>query len=394
MDNANIYTDNLDLYIDNLSNNSATYIRVTNSHAIFDAIDVQAQTLAVNIWPNTSNGTLHVGGSLYVAGAASISSAVIGNLVVSASTVLQGNTAVAGSIAIQGNLAVSGSFVNGNATIQNLQTTSGHVSGGLTVDARMVLAGGSNIDVAALSNNVSQQVLYGTTTGSRMVVIDGTNAVPSGMGNQPALFVQKYINSGQPTEHNQTVGGLFADVEIKGSGNANQPISGAFIGGMVSANTLGTNLGSSSVPAYDTLGDTIGFAMFASATGVPGNGHTITGGWSWAKGPSIDATTYAHLPVANWSLAGHEVNLTINHPDVADTAPWNTRTFPFNTPAYEAGNGSSVGLRLYNYRKPSTGLADWTFGLSMGGEPQNGDFGSTALSNYSGFHTGILVDKT
>jgi hypothetical protein len=57
------------------------------------------------------------------------------------------------------------------------------------------------------------------------------------------------------------------------------------------------------------------------------------------------------------------------------------------------GNGSSVGVLASNYRTPGAGVLDWTFGIALSGTPNDGNYSSTNLANWNGFHTGILLDK-
>jgi hypothetical protein len=249
-----------------------------------------------------------------------------------------------------------------------------------TISGLTTMAGGITV-TPPLSNNVQQETLNGVTTPTRLTVIEGTSASPSSNGAQPMLWLQKYTNGSQSSEYSQTVGGFFNDLEIAGSGSSSSPTLGAWIGGMSSVNNNGRNVGTSTSPAYDAKGDTVGFAGFARNNGVPGNGHIITGLWGWAEGPTISATEYANLPAWNWSICGIEVNLTINSPDVGPQGGL-------------LGNGSSVGYLASNYRPVSAGVMDWTFGMALAGSPNDGNYTNPAISDWNGFHTGILIDKT
>lgn len=230
------------------------------------------------------------------------------------------------------------------------------------------------------SNNVTQETLAGVTEGTGMGLYAGTSASPDNVDTQPILWLQRHTIKSQSAATSQTVGGYFSDVEVHGSGTSTSPTLGAWIGGMSSVNGLGTNVGTSTAPAYDTVGDVVGFAGFAANNGVPGDGHIITGLWGWAKGPTIDATTYGNLPSQNWTICGMEVNVTVHSPDVGVQTGL-------------IGNGSSVGYLATNYRPVGAGVLDWTFGMVFAGTPNDGNYNSTNLADWNGFHTCILIDK-
>jgi hypothetical protein len=233
---------------------------------------------------------------------------------------------------------------------------------------------------ATAANNVAQEVITGVTQPSTLGLYSGTSAAPNTTDHQPVLWVQRYTSSSQASITDQTVGGTFVDVEVQGSGSTASPTLGAWIGGLYSVNSNSHNIGGDGAPAFDQGGDMIGVAGFARNTGVPGNGHIITGMWGWAEGPTLDATAYANLPAWNWSIAGLEVNLTINSPDVGVQNGL-------------IGNGSSVGLLATNYRTAGAGLMDWTFGMVLAGTPVDGNYSSNNVADWNGFHTGIMVDK-
>jgi hypothetical protein len=231
-----------------------------------------------------------------------------------------------------------------------------------------------------IANNVAQEVLKGTDHPTRMGLFEGSAAAPDTLTQQPIMWVQKYTKFSSAAATDQAVGGVFTNVQVDGSGSSGSPTLGAWIGSLTVTNSIGSNVGTSTAPAYDQMGDVIGVAGFARASGVPGSGHIITGTWSWAEGPTIDATTFAHLPAQNWSICGHEINLTINSPDVGVQTSL-------------IGNGSSVGLLCNNYRTVGAGIIDWTFGHVLAGTPNDGNYSSTDIADWNGFHTGYLIDK-
>ena len=195
------------------------------------------------------------------------------------------------------------------------------------------------------------------------------------------VWAQNYVKYNYPSDaFAQNIGGVFADVEVIGSGTSASKIQGTWTSILGNTVNNGVNQGSSTSQSWDTEGSVIGVAGFARATGFPGNGHIITGLWGWPEGPSLDATTYANLPSANWSLCGLEVNIQINHPDVGEQSSL-------------VGQGNSVGNLLFNYRDTGTGVRDWTFGVCFTGSPQDGNYSNTNVNDWNGFYTGILLDK-
>lgn len=232
---------------------------------------------------------------------------------------------------------------------------------------------------STLSNNITEETVQASAP-TCLYLKDGTSGTPNSTTTNPPLWIAKYVSKSQTVEGSQQVSGAFIDVEVKGSGSAASPTKGAYIGTLSSVNTLGTNTGTSLAPTWDTKGDTVGMAGFACNSGVPGDGHIVTGVWGWACGPTLDATTYANLAAANWSIVGFEANVTVNSPDVGVKTSLN-------------GNGSSAGYLCNNYRTAGIGQQDMTFGYVLAGTPNDADYTSTTKTNWNGYHTGILVDK-
>jgi hypothetical protein len=229
------------------------------------------------------------------------------------------------------------------------------------------------------TNNITQQIEWFTTTGTQLGVYQGQLTNPNTTKNPP-IFVQRYLRANMAGEYDQTVGTMFVDTEIVGSGTTT-PNYGAYKGGLFSTNAINTNRGTPSAPNFDFRGDVIGLAGFAYNSGAS-IGHITTALWGWANGPTLDATTYANL-VGNFTTAGLEINLTYNHPDPTTV----TGITPFII-----GKGASVGIFESNYRAPGSGVKDWTFGQVISGVPDTNNYSDTNPNNWNGVHTGILVD--
>lgn len=231
------------------------------------------------------------------------------------------------------------------------------------------------------ANNVSPTLMY-FDKASVIGLFDGTDSAPNTVDNDPVLWAQKYTkydNGSDSFAHN--VGGLFGSVIIKGSGvTGATDTDGTWIGALGNAVMSGVNQGTSGSPDFDAYGNVIGTAGFARSTGYPGDGHIVCGQWGYAEGPTLDATTYANLPATNWSLVGHEVNIQINHPNLG-------------AQSLLVGKGSSAGGLYKNYRTPGTGVMDWTFGAVFDGTPNDNNYTGTDVSVWSGFYTGLLIDK-
>lgn len=230
-------------------------------------------------------------------------------------------------------------------------------------------------------NNVSPTSMAMTRPGV-MGVFEGTQSNPDTNDRNPVLWAQKYTrydSDGDRFAHN--AGGVFGEINLLGTGQAGaNDTEGTWIGVLGNAVISGTNQGTAVSPDYDAYGSAIGVAGFARATGYPGDGNIITGAWGYAEGPVLDATTLANLPATNWSLVGLESNVQINHPDIGEQS-------------ILVGKGTSVGLLNFNYRTPSTGVKDWTFGIVYNGTPNDGNYSSTDIDNWNGFYCGILLDK-
>ena len=231
---------------------------------------------------------------------------------------------------------------------------------------------GINSGAAQGTNNVSQEKLTGTTGYNWLGVSDGTVGAPS-TTTDPPIFVQRHVLRDLGSEYAQTVTGHFVDIVAHGSGTTT-PARGATMAGLFSNTCAGVNQGSTSSPNFDLNGDCIGLAGFAASNGALYNGHITTGVWAWGKGPTLDATTYANLPATNWSTVGSEINVSYNHPD-----PGVQSTL--------VGKGTTVGQLINNYRPQNAGIADLTFGQFYSGVPNDGNYGSTDITNYSGYHT-------
>ena len=229
------------------------------------------------------------------------------------------------------------------------------------------------------TNNVVQQIEWFTTTGTQLGVYQGQAANPNAVKNPP-VFMQRYLRANMAGEYDQTVGTMFVDTEIVGSGTGT-PGYGAYKGGLFSTNAINTNRGTPSSPNFDYRGDVIGLAGFAYNSGAS-IGHITTGIWAWAQGPTLDATTYANLS-GNFTTAGLEINMSYNHPDPTTV----TGITPFII-----GKGASVGLFESNYRAPGSGVKDWTFGQVISGVPDTNNYTDTNPNNWNGVHTGILID--
>jgi hypothetical protein len=230
-------------------------------------------------------------------------------------------------------------------------------------------------------NNVSPTAMT-FDKASVLGCFDGTDAQPNAVDNDPAIWAQKYTKFDNGTNRfAHEVGGVFGSVVIKGSGTTGATdTDGTWIAMLGNAALKGTNQGSAAAPDFDAYGNTIGVAGFSHTTGYPGDGNIVCGVWGYAEGPTLDATTYANLPATNWSLVGHEVNVQINHPDLG-------------TKTLLVGKGSSAGGLYKNYRTPGTGVMDWTFGAVFDGTPSDNNYLGADVSLWSGFYTGILIDK-
>jgi hypothetical protein len=231
------------------------------------------------------------------------------------------------------------------------------------------------------SNNVQPTSMPMTRPGV-FGVFEGTLAAPDTKDRGPTAWVQKYTkydSNGDRFNHN--AGALFGEVNILGTGvSGANDTEGTWIGILGNAVLGGVNQGTSGAPDYDAFGSTIGVAGFARTTGYPGDGNIVCGVWGYAQGPTLDATTQSNLPATNWSLVGVESNIQINHQDIGEQS-------------VVAGKGNSVGFLAFNYRIPSAGKVDWTFGLALNGSPNDDNYASTDIDNWNGFYCGILIDK-
>jgi hypothetical protein len=243
----------------------------------------------------------------------------------------------------------------------------------------LLLTGGKYLTSGEIGSNNSVPDTIWSTGPSVMGVYDGTATTPNTLDDRPVLWVQKYSKYDYGNAAAQLVGGVFAEVVAQGSGSPSSKNRGTWNGIIGNAVMEGTNQGTSTSPNYDSNGSAVGVSGFARATGYPGDGMIVTGLWGYPCGPTIDATTWAHLPSGNWGLAGVEINIQQNSPDVGEQ------------PLF-IGQGCTVGFLANNYRAPGAGVIDWTFAMVLGGYPNDGNFASTNMDNWNGFHNGILLN--
>ena len=230
------------------------------------------------------------------------------------------------------------------------------------------------------NDNVKALTLNNSRAGLTRFQI-GTKATPVPDSLNPAVVIQKFTKydaDGAPSSHQ--VGGLFAELYQKGSGvSGSSDIEGTWIGLAGNAHQEGTNHGTSSSQDWDAVGNIVGVAGFASAEGFPGTGRIITALWGYASTPNVDQTTITNAAGA-FVTCGLEININQRHADQG-------------AQTVVAQKGDVVGQYIYNYRAPSEGVRSWTFGIAFNGSPDDGNFSSTDPTNWSGFHTGMLVDK-
>jgi hypothetical protein len=257
-------------------------------------------------------------------------------------------------------------------------------NGGSFAGSSKFVFDGTNVGVGgtpiASSNNVQPLALYSQGP-SNLSVFQGSSGTPNTTSNSPLVWAQNYVKYNYPGDpYAQNVGGVFADVEVIGNSTAGTQINGTWNAIFGNSVNNGINWGTATSQNWSTKGSVIGVTGFARTTGFPGDGQIITGLWGYPQGPTLDATTQANLPTANWTLCGLEVNIQINHQDIGEQS-------------LLVGQGSSVGFLASNYRTPNTGVKDWTFGIAYIGSPNDGNYSSTNVDNWNGFYTGILLDK-
>jgi len=269
--------------------------------------------------------------------------------------------------------AING-IANGTNSLSNVSITGGKFSN----IANSVVGVAPSLPWA---NHVQPVTIYSTGS-TPFSVFEGTSATPNASSKNPTTWFQKYTNYSAPGNDAfaQQVGGLFADVEVVGTGSGSSKTYGTWISVLGNSVNNGTNQGTSTAQYWDTNGSVIGVAGFARTTAFPGDSQIVTGLWGYPQGPTLDATTYSNLPLANWSLCGLEINIQINHPDVGEKS-------------LLVGQGTSVGGLLSNYRTAGTGVRDWTFGVALIGSPNDGNYSSTDVDNWNGFYCGLLLDK-
>ncbi len=200
--------------------------------------------------------------------------------------------------------------------------------------------------------------------------------------SSPMLWAQKFTKTdrvGDP--YGQQIGGGLFEVYFKGSGVAGNKNQGTWLGLVANAVQAGENKGTALAQDWDAEGSIIGLAAYARANGYPGNGQIVTALWGYPSSPMLDDATFANLPAGgSFSTVGLEVNIDIRHKDTGFKS-------------IVVGPGSSIGNYLFNYRKPSSGVKDWSFGIALNGNPNDNNYQSPDINNWNGFHTGILVDK-
>lgn len=201
--------------------------------------------------------------------------------------------------------------------------------------------------------------------------------------DDPNLWSQKftqYDKEGDP--FGQHVGGGLFEVYVDGSNTTGSTENeGTWIGLLGNAVLATENQGTEGSPDWDAKGSVIGVAGFARNDGYPGNGQIITGLWGYAVTPELTSTEFSNLPGSETSsTVGAEVNVYMRHEDSGARSVL-------------AGHGNTAGLLLHHHRYASDGVRDWTFGIVFNGSPDDGDYTSTDIDNWSGFETGILLDK-
>jgi hypothetical protein len=230
------------------------------------------------------------------------------------------------------------------------------------------------------NDNVKALTLNNSRAGLMRVQV-GTKSAPIADSLNPALVVQKFTKydaDGAPNSHQ--VGGLFSEIYLKGSGvSGSNDVEGTWIGLAGNAHQESQNFGTSSSQDWDAIGNVIGVAGFASAEGVPGSNKIVTALWGYASTPNVDQATVTNAPGAFVTCA-LELNVNMRHPDQG-------------AQTIVAQRGDTIGAFIYNYRDQGAGVRNWTFGIAFSGTPDDGNFSSTDPSNWSGFHTGILLDK-
>lgn len=232
------------------------------------------------------------------------------------------------------------------------------------------------------ANNVLPTAMYFDKPGV-MGLFEGSASNYDTVSNDPVLYIQKYTKYDNGTDrfaHN--VGGVFGEVYMGGSGVAGATDTDAtWIAVMGNGVQAGTNRGTALAPDYDSRGNIIGVAGFARSDGYPGNACIVCGVWGYATTPSLDATTFANLPVGEgFATVGMEINLEMRHQD----------------PGFRSvlsGHGSTAMMLMNHFRTPGDGVKDLTFGQVLTGSPNDNNYLSTDVDNWSGYHTGMLIDK-
>lgn len=204
---------------------------------------------------------------------------------------------------------------------------------------------------------------------------EGTETNPVTANRETTSVVRKVVQSDDTYDHSHAIeSGLF-EVIKKGSGDGDNPIKSTVIVMAGNAVQDGTNTGTDTDQKWDSEGNTVGVTGFA-VSNVP-TGIT-TALWGYAESPTLNQLQLDNAP--QFSTVGLETNVKLNHPDTG-----------YKT--ILSGAGSSIGYLNFNYRDELTGVVDMTFGIQLSGNPNDGDYESTDVDNWNGFHVGINLDK-
>lgn len=215
------------------------------------------------------------------------------------------------------------------------------------------------------------------TKATRLALFDGSPESPNDIDDDPLFWTQKHVRYDNGTDQDAQSSSVVHDVIVYGSGEvgANDTDStwNALIGNAV---LLGTNQGTEGAPEYDLRGAAIGITGFARSEKPAG---ITTGLWGYAIGPAMSATEFAAYTAMSYPTVGIEVNIEIRTPDAGYKAGF-------------YGAGVTAGFLGYNYRTQGAGVRDWSFGQLYSGSPNDGNFLSTDVDNWSGFYVGVRYD--
>lgn len=208
-------------------------------------------------------------------------------------------------------------------------------------------------------------------------LFEGVNSTPDTINDDPVLWVQKYTQFDNGSDSNaQNVGGVFAEVIVKGSGGTGATETSAVWNGILGNTVLeGTNQGSEASPDYDLRGGAIGVAGFARSEKP--NANVTTALWGYATSPETTDTEFDNV-VDNFSTIGLEINVETRHKDPGPLSAFGIK-------------GCTAGIMLGNFPS-AVGVRDWSFGMVFFPIPEDGNFSSTDPNNWHGYHDGIFID--